>query len=216
MRLWLCAPLALLAFTNVQAAEAGTDKRYSDYYKQLGPAKAADPNNVLRIIMCMQPASKDDALPPDLAFEVRDGEQITPLPLDSEHCLEMPANAAWAEHNAVVHKNTSMKLHGNVNIISRLPKSTELSYGELTAGIPVFKDVIASQGTMARLFGPSAKGLVIQFASDAAQTLIVHVPGGDKTYTSDAKGLIRLPFDPALNAARVQLSAMPKQMGPDT
>jgi hypothetical protein len=62
---------------------------------------------------------------------------------------------------------------------------------------------------------PSAKGLKIDFEPGAAQSLVVLAPGGDQRYATDAKGSIRVPYDPALAAARVELSAMPKDVGPD-
>jgi len=169
----------------------------------------------LRIAMCLKPASKSDTLPPDLAIEVRDGAARTPLPLDAHHCFELPANAAWAAHGASVPKNTSMKFQASVSMTGRVPKKTHLTYAELTASVPAFQQVIASQGVLARMLGPKAKGLEIDFEPGATQTLIVHAPEGDKRYWTDAKGAIHLPYDPALNAVQVELSALPKEVGPD-
>ena len=132
MRRALFAAFALLALIPAHAEEPGTDKPYADYYRQLGPAKAADPDDALRILMCLQPANKSDTLPADLALEIRDNERRIPIPLDAAHCFELPANAQWVEHKAVLHKNTSMKLSAEVTISGRLPKSTAPSYAELT------------------------------------------------------------------------------------
>ena len=76
--------------------------------------------------------------------------------------------------------------------------------------------MLASQGLLARMFMPAAKGLKIDFEPNAVQSLVVHAAAGDQRYVTDAKGTIRLPYDPALAAARVELSAMPKEIGPDT
>ncbi len=209
------AALSLCIAAIAHAEEPGTDRPYADYYKELGPAKAADSGDALRIAMCLKPANKSDTFPTDLAFEVRDGATRTPLPLDARHCFELPANAVWAEHGASVHKNTSMKFQAGVSISGRLPKATHLTYAELTASVPAFQRVIASQGMLARMLGPKAKGLEIDFEPGAAQTLVVHAPDGDKRYSTDAKGAIHLPYDAALNAVQVELSALPKEIGPD-
>jgi len=211
----LATTLALFALIQAHAEEPGTDKPYADYYKQLGPVKAADPENALRIAMCLQPADKSDTLPADLALEIRDGDRRIPVPLDAARCFELPANAEWVEHKAVLHKNTSMKLRADVNISGRLPTSTTPTYAQLMASVPTYQRVVASQGLLARAFMPSAKGLKIDFEPGAAQSLIVHAPDGDQHYATDAKGSIRVPYDPALAAARVELSAMPTDVGPD-
>ena len=215
MRHAIFAALAALALTAARAEEPGTDRPYADYYKQLGPAKAADPDDALRIAMCLQPADKGETLPADLALEIRDGDRHIPIPLDAAHCFELQANAEWVEHNAVLHKNTSMKLGAVVGISGRLPTSTAPTYAQLMASVPAYQRVVASQGLLARAFMPSAKGLKIDFEPGAAQSLVVHAPGGDQRYATDAKGSIRVPYDPALAAARVELSAMPKDVGPD-
>jgi hypothetical protein len=215
MRHAIFVALALFALIQAHAEEPGTDKPYADYYKQLGPAKAADPEDALRIAMCLQPADKSDALPADLTLEIRDGDRRIPIPLDAEHCFELPANAEWVEHKAVLHKNTSMKLRAGVGISGRLPKSTTPTYAQLMASVPAYQHVLASQGLMARMFMPAAKGLKIDFEPGATQSLVVHAPGGDQRYATDAKGSISVPYDPALAAARVELSAMPKEVGPD-
>ncbi|MEP7044774.1 MAG: DUF2987 domain-containing protein [Dokdonella sp.] len=208
--------LSLLALVSAHAEEPGTDRPYADYYKQLGPAKAADPEDALRILMCLEPASKSDALPADLALEIRDGDHRMPIPLDAKHCFELPANPEWVEHKAVLHKNTAMKLRAGVGISGRLPKSTSLSYAELTASVPAYQRVIASQGLLARMVMPAAKGVQIEFEPTVTQSLVVHAPGSDQRYATDAKGEIHLPYDPALANARVELSAMPKEIGPDS
>lgn len=215
MRHAIFAALALFALIQAHAEEPGTDKPYADYYKQLGPAKAADPEDALRIAMCLQPADKSDALPADLALEIRDGDRHIPIPLDAAHCFELPANAEWVEHKAVLHKNTSMKLRAGVGISGRLPTSTAPTYAQLMASVPAYQRVVASQGLLARAFMPAAKGLKIDFEPGATQSLVVHAAGGDQRYATDAKGSIRVPYDPALAAARVELSAMPKDVGPD-
>jgi hypothetical protein len=209
------AVLLALSVCVVHAEEPGTDTPYRKYYEQLGPAKAADPGNALRIRLCPQPLEKGDALPADLAFELRDGTEHTPMPLDAKRCFELPANAQWAEHDAVLHKNSSRKLRAVVDITGALPASTQLSYAELTASVPAFARVIAAQGVMARMFGPKANGLEIAFAPGASQAVIVHAATGDIRYASDEHGVIHMPVDPKLNDARVELSSLPVEIGPD-
>jgi len=211
----LVALLLALTALPVVAEEPGTDTPYRNYYKQLAPAKAADTDNALRIRMCPRPLHEGEQLPADLAFEIRDGTERTPIAFDPQHCFELPVNAAWVEHDAVLHKNSNRKLQAVVDITGKLPVSTQLNYAELTASVPAFERVIASQGMMARLFGPSVKGLEIKFDAAAPQTLIVHAPDGDRKYVTDAKGVIRLPVDPKLNSVRVELSSPPLEIGPD-
>ena len=210
----LCV-LLILCVCLAHAEEPGTDTPYRKYYEQLGPAKAADPGNALRIRLCPQPLEKGDALPADLAFEIRDGDERTAMPMDARRCFELPANAQWAEHDAVLHKNSNRKLRAVVDITGTVPASTQLSYAELTASVPAFARVIAAQGVMARMFGPKAKGLELKFASGAPQVVIVHATSGDIRYASDEHGVIHMPVDPQLNEARVELSSLPVEIGPD-
>jgi len=209
------AALLFLAICTLHAEEPGTDTPYRNYYKQLGPAKAADPADALRIRLCPKPLAKGDPVPPDLAFEIRDGAQRTPMTLDAHQCFELPANAAWAEHDAVLHKNWNKKLQAVIEITGKLPVSTQLSYAELTASVPAFERVIAAQGVMARMFGPKVKGLEIKFAPGVPQTVTVHAPQGDVSYTTDEHGVIRMPVNPGLNDAGVELSSLPLEIGPD-
>lgn len=211
----IAATLPLLIAFALHAEEPGTDTPYRKYYEQLGPAKAADSDNVLRIRLCPQPLEKGETLPADLAFEIRDGAEHTALTLDRQHCFELPSNAQWAEHDAQLHKNSNRKLRAVVDITGRLPASNELSYAELTQSIPAFERVIASQGLMARMLGPKVKGLIVKFDPGAPQSVLVHAPQGDLRYTTDASGVIRMPVDPKLNAARVELSSAPLEIGPD-
>jgi len=209
------AALLFLAVFVLHAEEPGTDTPYRNYYQQLGPAKAADSGNALHIRLCPQPLEKGDPLPPDLAFEIRDGAQRTPMTLDAHRCFELPANADWAEHNAVLHKNWNKKLQAMIEITGRLPESTQLRYAELTASVPAFERVVAAQGVMARLFGPKVKGLEIKFAPGTSQTVVVHAPQGDLRYNTDEHGVIHLPIDTKLNETRVELSSLPIEIGPD-
>jgi len=217
MRRIRTALLALLGLPAIclAADPAGADTPYRDFYKQLGVAKAADTANVLRILMCPTPARKEDQLPADLAFEIRDGAERTPLTLDARRCFELPANAAWAEHDASLHKNSTMKFRAVINITGRLPASTQLSYAQLTASVAAFQKIVAAQGMMARMFAPTVKGLEMKFDPATPQSLIVHAPGGDQRYVTDEKGVIRMPVDPALDSARVELSSLPIEIGPD-
>lgn len=209
------AVLLTLAVSVLHAEEPGTDTPYRNYYKQLGPAKAADTGDALRIRLCPQPLDKGDALPADLAFEIRDGAQRTPMPMDGQHCFELPANAAWAEHDAVLHKNWNKKLQAVIEITGKVPASTQLSYAELTASVPAFERVVETQGVMARMFGPKVKGLEIKFAPGASQAVVVHAAQGDVRYTTDEHGVIHMPIDAKLNDARVELSSPPVEIGPD-
>ena len=209
------AVLLTLSVCFVHAEEPGTDTPYRKYYEQLGPAKAADPGNALRIRLCPQPLEKGQTLPPDLAFELRDGVERSPLPMDAKRCFELPSNAQWAEHDAVLHKNSNRKLRAVVDITGVVPASTQLRYAELTASVPAFARVIAAQGMMARMFGPKATGLEIRFAPGVPQAVIVHAASGDIRFTSDEHGVIHMPVDPKLNQASVELSSLPLEIGPD-
>lgn len=216
MRQTIALLVCLMSFSAVCAEEQpGTDTPYRNYYKQLGPAKAADKDNALRILMCPRPLRKEDHLPADLAFEIRDGAERTPLALDAQHCFELPANPTWSDHDAVLHKNSTMKLQAVVNITGKLPQALQLSYAELTASVPAFEHVIASQGLLTRMFAPAVKGLEIKFDRATPQTLTVHAPDGDRHYATDASGVIHLPVDAGLNDARVEMSSLPLEVGPD-
>jgi hypothetical protein len=215
MRLMFATALIALLSASAAAEEPGTDTPYRNYYKQLAPASEADVDHALRIRLCPKPLHEGEQLPADLAFEIRDGAERFPIAFDAQHCFELPANASWAEHDAVLHKNANMKLQAVIDITGKLPDSTQLSYAQLTASVPAFQRVIASQGMMARMFAPHVKGLEIKFDASSPQSLIVHAADGDHKFTSDAKGEIHLPVDPKLNDARIELSSPPLQIGPD-
>src|SRR5262245_42121454 len=98
----LAAVMLIASAVAASAEEPGTDTPYRKYYEQLAPAKAADSAGALRIRLCPKPLHDTERLPADLAFEIRDGAERTPLPLDAQQCFELPANAAWADRDAML------------------------------------------------------------------------------------------------------------------
>lgn len=208
--------LALTPFASARAEDGGKDTPYQKYYKRLGPAKSADVENALKIIFCASAGNKNDVLPSGLEFEIRDGAERVLLSIDEHLCFELPANSAWAAHDAVIHVNTSIPIALAISISGRPPQTTSLSYAELMHGIPAYQRVIASQGILARVLMPAAHGLAMGFGKGEPHTVIVHAPGGDIEYATDENGELHIPYDASLGTVRVDLDTIPQECGPDT
>lgn len=208
--------LALTSFASASAEDGGKDTPYQKYYKRLSPAKSADVENALKIIFCASAGNKSDVLPRGLEFEIRDGAEHVPLLIDDRLCFEIPVNSAWAEHDAVLHVNTSIPIALAISISGRPPKATRLSYAELMNSIPAYQRVIASQGMLARVFMPAAHGLAMGFDKGKRHTVIVHAASGDIEYATDENGELHIPYDAPLGPVRVDLDAIPQECGPDT
>lgn len=212
----IASAVALLIAATVHAEEPGRDIRYADIYDKILPSKAADPDGVFHIQLCAMPAKKDQALPADLAFELRDGTRVKPLPLDAKHCFVPPLDADWAQPNALMHVNQPKgAVSVALSLDARVPTETSLNYARLTESVPAMQRLIATQGMMTRMLAPKMNSVVLKFRPASAQSAVVHAPGGDRRYATDAKGDLRIPYDAALATASVELSALPQEIEPD-
>lgn len=214
-------PAVLLALLTVSsssiATEPGRDIEYSKILETVAPAATADPDGVFRIQLCAIPGKKGSALPTDLALELRDGDRVQPLPLDAKQCFPPPRQPEWQKPEVKLHVNQPKGTVGlALRLDARVPTSTLLTYATLTESIPVMKRLIASQGVMVRMLAPKMKSVVLKYPPARTQTAIVHAPGGDQHYTSDTKGDLRIPYDADLAAAKVDLSALPQEISPNS
>ncbi|HEY0229820.1 MAG TPA: hypothetical protein VGC55_01095 [Dokdonella sp.] len=213
---WTVFALAFMAAATVHAEEAGRDVPYEKVYEMIQSGRAADPDGVFRVRLCAQANAKQAMLPADLAIELRNGARTQALPLDAKHCFDPPLAAEWTRPATQLHINQpkgSVSLA--LSIEARLPATTRLSYARLTESVPAMQRVIATQGMLARLMGPKLNSVVLKYRPASAATAVVHAPGGEQRYASDANGDLRIPYDPALADVEVELSALPQAIDPD-
>jgi hypothetical protein len=212
------AALLLLAFaaTSAHSAEPGRDIPYEDLTGRILPGVAADPAGVFRVSLCASPHDKDTALPGDLAIELRDGAHVQPLVLDAKHCFVPPLEATWTHPGTLLHINQPKgTVSLALNLDARVPAEKEVGYARLTESVPVMRQMIATQGMLARMVMPKMTAVILHYRPVSSETATVHAPGGDVRYSSDAKGDLRIPYDAALAAATVSLSALPQAIDPD-
>ena len=213
--LYFCAFL-LQSLPWLFAAEPGRDVPYEDLTGRILPGVAADPDGVFRVSLCAMPHDKDAALPGNLAVELRDGARVQALPLDAKHCFVPPLDAGWTHPGTILHINQPKgAVSLSLNLDARVPAEKEVGYARLTESVPVMRRMIATQGMLARMVMPKMTDVVLHFRPASAETAIVHAPDGDRRYASDAKGDLRIPYDAALAAVTVSLSALPQAIDPD-
>jgi hypothetical protein len=212
----LLACLLLLA-TAFPARADWREVPYADVAKMPLGLKKADPEGVFTAYYVLKPAKGQAALPPGLAFQVRAGGETVPVPVGADGRIVFPVRQDWADAGAVVLVNQPKgSFRMSFGLDARTPPGTHMSYAKLAESAPVLERGIKDLAGLMSLFAPKVRGLLLDFEPGAVQTVEITLPGGKpKVYRSDAKGRVRLPWEPDWAAATVALSAPLKKIDPE-
>lgn len=214
---FLRSALALLGLLLAGSAAAEwRDIPYEDVAKMPLGLKKADPQGIYSFHFTAQPAEGKTALPPDLQMRIKVGNQLVPVPIGSDGKVDMPFRQDWADADAQIQVNQPKgSFRMSFNMKARVPAGTRMSYAALTESAAVIERGIKQMAGMLSLFAPKVKAFTIEFEKGAVQTATLVWPDGKKkTWKTDGKSQINLPWKPDWRHVQVELSAPLKELGP--
>lgn len=213
--------LVLLAALGPRAALAlpasgWRDVPYEDVARMPLALGRLDPERIFRYSFTVKPGKGHAAVPAGLRLQVRHGAQVVPVAVGADGRVEFPIRKDWSDAGAVVQINQPKGVVNlSLNFEPRTPPGTRMSYARLAESAPVMERGIREMAGMMRFLAPKVRALGLRFAEAGPQSLTLLHPGGKRqVFRTDAKGDLRLPWNPAWSAATVELSAPLKQVGP--
>jgi hypothetical protein len=207
----------LLAAVALPAFAEWREVPYADVAKMPLALKKADPQGVYTPYYQARPG-KGQALPlADLRIRVRAGTETVDVPIDATGRVLFPVRLDWAESGAVVLVNQPKGVFNMTFAMdARTPPGTRMTYAALSECAPVLERGIKDMAGLMSLFAPKVRGLLLDFEPGAPQTVEITLADGKrKLFKSDAKGRVRLPWEPDWAAATVVLSAPLRKIDPE-
>jgi hypothetical protein len=208
-RLTAAALAALLALAApATMAEEWREIPYADLAKMpLGLARV-DPRRVFTTVMTVKPGKGLNALPADYKLQLKVNGEVVPVAVAADGTVKMAFRQDWVDAGAVLQSNQPKgRVVVSLNFVSRVPLGVRMSYAQLTEAAPVLEKGIREMAGLASFLAPEVKSFTLKFAQ-VPQTLLLTLPDGKKrSYKTDAKGLLVLPWEPKWAAGIVELSA---------
>jgi len=208
-RLTAAAFAALLALNAPPLrAEPWRDVPYGDIAKMPLVLAKVDPEHVFTVALVAKPGKGHAALPADFRLQLKVNGQIIPVAVAADGKIGLPFRQDWADAGAVLQSNQAKgRVAIAMDFISRVPAGTRMSYAQLTEAAPVLERGIGEVAGFMSFLAPEVRHFTLKFAQ-APQTVLLTLPDGKKrSYKTDAKGLIVLPWEPKWAAGIVELSA---------
>ncbi len=211
----IVAALLLLAALPVRAE--WREVPYAEAAKMPLALRAADPQGIFTSYYILKPAKGQKAIPADLQFRVRAGAETVDVPVGAQGRLQFPVRPEWADQGAVVLINKPKgSFQMSFGLDARTPPGTRMTYAALAESVPVLERGIKDVAGLMSLFAPKVRGLLLDFEPGATQTVEIALTDGKrKLFRTDAKGRVRLPWEPDWSAATVVLSAPLKKIDPE-
>jgi hypothetical protein len=212
--------LALLALAFLLAGPARAEWRelpYADVAKMPLGLKNVDPEGIYSTYYLLKPAKGHTALPAGLEFRIRAEGRTLPVPIGADGRIQFPLRPDWVDQGAVVLVNQPKgSFRMSFNMDARTPPGTRMTYAALAECAPVLERGIKEYAGMMSVFAPKVRGLLLDFEPGSAQTVEVTLADGKrKVFRTDAKGRVRLPWEPDWAAAVVVLSAPLRNIDPE-
>ncbi len=211
----IVAALLLLAALPVRAD--WREVPYADVVDMPLRLKKADPQGIFTSYYVIKPAKGKAAVPADVQFRVRAGDQTVDVPIGPQGRVLFPLRPEWAEQGAVVlinHPKGSFQMSFGMD--ARTPPGTRMTYAALSESVPVLERGIKDAAGLMSMFAPKVRGLLLDFEPGAVQTVeIILADGKRRQFRSDAKGRVKLPWEPDWAQATVVLSAPLKKIDPE-
>jgi len=196
--------LVLLSLLALSAA-AHADEREWIPYKKLIEASRLDKfyaipaaeRDKLQLFLKLVPENKA-IKPADLTLAVLDGGERQSLPVLADGRIALVPNQKWLadEAKTLISLPKTEKAGFDYDMITPLPEGTRWQYSPLMSSIDQSNAAIKKMAGAFSLFAPTVKVVVFKFAKPAQ--LRIESKDGVKTYSSDAKGHIKLKPDSAL------------------
>jgi len=210
MRPFASVALLFLAFvTSAPARAEWRDIAYADMAKMPLMLKKVDPQRVFVYFYKAVPTQRQPKLPPDLKLQVLTGGQVIPIAVGGDGRFDLPLREDWIDAGAKVQVNQPKgQVAVSFTLNARVPPGTRMSYGQLTECAPVLERGIKEMAGLMSFLAPRVKQIILKFDKAVPQSVTLALPDGSKkVWTSDAEGLVRLPWEPDWNSDPVLLSA---------
>ncbi len=168
-----------------------------------------DPQKIFTAAMIARPGEGFDALPADFRLQVKLGAKTIPVPILPDGRIELPIRQDWADADAQVQTNQPKgRVRLSMDLNSRTPPGTRLSYAQLTESVPVMERGIKEMAGVMSFLAPKVKQLTLRFAKGQSQTVTLTLPDGKrKLWKSNAEGHATIPWEPKWLQGAVLLSA---------
>jgi hypothetical protein len=201
------AALLALAPPLVHAGE-WRDVPYAEVAKMPLALAKVDPKHIFAASMVAKPGEGLSALPADYKLQLKVNGQVIPLAVAADGKVDMPMRQDWADSGAVIQTNQPKgRVVVSLGFNSRVPAGLRMSYAQLTESAPVLEQGIRQVAGLMSFAAPGVKSFSLSFAKPP-QTLLLTLPDGQKkSFKTDAKGVIVLPWEPKWAAGTVELSA---------
>lgn len=198
---------ALLVLPAVASAE-WREIPYAEMAKAPMTLAQVDPQKVFTYRFKAKPGKGFTTLPPDLRVQVKVGDQVVPVPVRPDGTVELPIRQDWVDAGAVLQSNQPKgRAPIRMDLDARVPPGTRMSYARLTEAAPILEKGIRQMAGMMSFMAPGVESFKLEFER-APQTVVLTLPGGKKrSWKTDARGVVVLPWEPKWAAGLVELSA---------
>ena len=187
---------------------------YLDKFQEVDPKQ----RDHLRLLLRLMPVNKDIA-PESIVLTVAHAGGKDRLPVNVDGFIDVVANRGWVKEEAMIYTSLPKgeKVRIEANFASQTPDKLQLSYADLMTSVPQWNAVIKEKAGVMRFMMPKFNGVDLHFAKPSGQTVQIMAKDGVKTYTADAKGVIKLKLDDAFmqNNPQVVLSERPSLIDVD-
>jgi hypothetical protein len=202
----------LLAAVSAMPAHSRPFKELCDQFE---PFRKVSDLKYVKPTVRVKPNS-ESVRPQDVVFTL--GAKSGPIRIvpDADGRVEFPFSDALCKENPELEVNQPKgTISVTVTIDPSIPPVRTLDYRMLEALRLEWGTAVSRQGLVMRTLAPSPKAFQVAFDPARGGSAEVRLPQGTRTLKSDAKGELRIPFEPAwvgLNPAIV-LSEMPRRIG---
>ena len=211
MKLRKLAPAALLA-TVATAADA---RPFKDFCEQFEPLRKLSGLKYVRPVVRVQPANAS-VKPQDVVFTIAAKSGAIRVVPALDGAIELPFSDGLCAENPEIEMNQPKGTVGlAISIDPRIPPVKSLDYALLESLRREWDEAISRQSLVWRVLAPSAKAYQIVFEPGSNASAEIRLPQGSRTLAADAKGELRIPFEPSWVGANptIVLSAVPKRIG---
>jgi hypothetical protein len=204
------ARTALAAGLLLASSAASAEWReipYSDVAKMPLLLAKVDSKHVFSVAMFAKPGKDQTGLPADYQLKLRVGGKELPVTVQPDGHIDLAFRQDWADAGAVLLSNAPKgRVAVAMNLNSRVPPGTRMSYAQLCESAEVLDRGISEYAGVMSFLAPDVT-VVLKFAKPPQSMTLTLPDGKKKSYTTDAKGQISLPWQPKWSAGQVELSA---------
>jgi len=161
----------------------------------------------VRVLGTMTP--KNPAIAPSsIVFTVIHGEEKKRVEVGADGTFDPAIDAQWAKDNPRVITNMppGEKAGFSFALVPLVPPGLQLDYAMLMASVQQSNALIRSQAGLLRFMLPTFTGIQMQYRSGQVTSVRISSDQGERTLSTDATGLLRLPLDEVLLRSNSQVT----------